>query len=361
MACSITAQPYYFRHFQVENGLSNNSVFCTAQDKNGFVWFGTKDGLNRFDGYRFKTFNINSDDESSLERDLILSLATDQGGNLWVGTQKGLYRFDAEKERLVPFIDTLYNINDVHIDGENGLWFISAVTVCNYNFQTKKLTTLPPNQYFNATSLFEINGTLWVSSSDGYLHKVDIKTKRFISYDLFAHSSSPASRWIEKIYPASDNAIFVGTSSQGIKQFDIKSGKYRDLLTYNPDRTSIYVRDVIRVSKQEFWFATESGIFILNTATQKFTNLKKKYLDPYSLSDNAIYTLHKDNEGGIWAGTYFGGVNYFPKQFSSFQKYFPDYTKNSISGSAVREICEDNNLNQQALQPVLRIQIFMDY
>jgi signal transduction histidine kinase/ligand-binding sensor domain-containing protein len=345
VTCHVYAQPYYFRHFQVESGLSNNSVFCTAQDKNGFVWFGTKDGLNRFDGYRFKTFNINADDESSLERDLILSLATDHNGTLWVGTQKGLYRFDAEKEKLTPFIDTLYNINDVYIDAENQLWFISAITICNYNFQTRKLTTLPPDQYFPATSIFALNGILFASSANGFLHKIDITTKRFKSYDVFSHSPNPASKWIEKIYPGNGHSVFIGTSSQGIKQFNIESGSYEDLLTYNPDKTSVFVRDIIKVSEQEYWFATESGIFIFNTATQKFTNLKKKYLDPYSLSDNAVYTLHKDNEGGIWAGTYFGGVNYFPKQFSSFQKYFPDYTKNSISGSAIREICEDNSGN----------------
>jgi signal transduction histidine kinase/ligand-binding sensor domain-containing protein len=345
VAGSVNAQPYYFRHFQVESGLSNNSVFCSAQDKNGFVWFGTKDGLNRFDGYRFKTFNINADDESSLERDLILSIATDQNGTLWVGTQKGLYRFDANKERLVPFIDTLYNINDVYIDSKNQLWFISALAVYHYNFNTKQLIRVAREENFAATSLFELNRTLWVSSHDGFLYKLDLETKRSTSYDVFAHSPSPSSRWIEKIFPGDNGSIFIGTSSQGIKQFDIASEIYQDLLSYNPDKTSIFVRDIIKVAEQEFWFATESGIFILNAATNKFTNLKKKYLDPYSLSDNAVYTLHKDHEGGIWAGTYFGGVNYFPRQFSSFQKYFPDYSKNSISGSAVREICEDNNGN----------------
>ena len=81
--------------------------------------------------------------------------------------------------------------------------------------------------------------------------------------------------------------------------------------------------------------------FYIKQDTGKFINLKKKFLDPYSLSDNAVYTLHKDNEGGIWAGTYFGGINYYPKQYFSFQKFFPDYSENSISGSAVREICED--------------------
>ena len=122
---SVTnAQPYYFRHYEVENGLSNNTVFCSIQDKDGFLWFGTKDGLNRFDGYRFKIFNIANTNESSLSRDLISALAIDNKGVLWVGSQKGLYKFDAQKESLVPFIDSLPDINDIIIDKRVQLSFI---------------------------------------------------------------------------------------------------------------------------------------------------------------------------------------------------------------------------------------------
>src|SRR5215207_7716897 len=110
---TVQGQQHYFRHYQVENGLSNNTVFCSMQDQNGFMWFGTKDGLNRFDGYRFKAFNIHNEDESSLTRDVISALAIDKKGVLWVGSEKGLYWFDAQYERLVPFIDTLHYIYDI--------------------------------------------------------------------------------------------------------------------------------------------------------------------------------------------------------------------------------------------------------
>lgn len=182
---------------------------------------------------------------------------------------------------------------------------------------------------------------MWFSTADGYLQELNPAAQNFRRYNVFAHSPAAASRRIEKIQAGKENSIFIGTSSQGIKQFSVAQSDYKDLLIYNPDRTTVFVRDILPVTGNEVWFATESGIFILNTDTKKFTNLKKKYLDPYSLSDNAVYMLYKDSEGGIWSGTYFGGLNYFPKQYASFQKFFPDYTKNSISGSAVREICQD--------------------
>lgn len=216
---NASTQPYYFRHYEVENGLSNNTVFCSIQDKNGFMWFGTKDGLNRFDGYRFKTFNIANADESSLSRDLISALANDSKGTLWVGSQKGLYQFDAQNERLVPFIDSLKDINDICFDTRGQLWFISAQTVCRYNFEEKELIRFPAHQFFSASSLCESeDGTMWFSSIDGYLHRFNANNATFTRYNLFVHSSNVSSPWIEKIIADKNGSIFIGTPSYGIKQ-----------------------------------------------------------------------------------------------------------------------------------------------
>ncbi len=338
------AQPYYFRHYQVENGLSNSTVFCSIQDKDGFMWFGTKEGLNRFDGYHFKLFTTD-DKERPLYPDFIFSLFADSKGKLWVGSQKGLYWFDAHNERLVRFAGTTPDITDVNAiqeDAAGKLWFISRQDVCYYNFTTQQLKQFPAENFFNATSLCRgSDGTMWFSTVDGFLHRFDTAAGSFKSYNVFAHSPRPASYWIQKIKPAPGGTIYAGTTSQGVKQFYPADGSYRDILTYNPDKTTVFVRDILDNGNNEYWFGTESGIFILQTNTGQFRNLKKKFLDPYSLSDNAIYTLCKDSEGSVWAGTYFGGLNYYPKQYATFKKYFPDNSGSSISGSAVREICED--------------------
>src|ERR1700742_5073123 len=88
------AQPYYFNHYQVESGLSNNSVECSIQDDDGFLWFGTINGLNRFDGYSFKTFYNDPGDSTSIGSNFIRCLYNDSHGTIWVGTNKGVYTFD---------------------------------------------------------------------------------------------------------------------------------------------------------------------------------------------------------------------------------------------------------------------------
>lgn len=342
---TLHSQSYYFRHWQVENGLSNNAVICCLQDKKGFMWLGTKDGLDRFDGYTFKIFRRDPNDSSSIGSNFIHCLFEDLHGVLWVGTEKGLYRHNDSTESFIILPGTAEGqIRDIQMDGKGNLWFISGLSLFKYNETSKKLDYYDIGHYFEATSLCTTSdGALWVSTTTGRLKKYNPAGNSFTDYNLFGHSPPTPNTWIERIYATSQDAILAGTAVHGAKLFNIRTSSYKDILTYNPDRTAIFARNFVQTAENEFWIATESGIYIYNTATRKTVNLRKKYNDPYSISDNAVYTFCKDKEGGIWAGTYFGGINYYPKQYSSFKKYFPKSGENSLSGYVVREIHQDRS------------------
>ncbi len=338
----LFGQSYYFRNYQVESGLSHNSVICTLQDKQGFLWFGTKDGLNRFDGYTFKVFRSDAEDTSSIGSNFIQTLYESRG-KLWVGTDKGLYEYEEKTEKFSLLkITTNSYIRDITEDKRGNLWFISGFTLYRYNESKQVLQSYETNKYFLATSLCTTpDGTLWVSSTEGTLNKYDAAHDSFIGVDVFEHSKPAATNWIETIYPTNAGSILVGTQSQGFKLFEPALTSYKDILTCDADSSSLFVRDFVQGNEDEFWVATEAGVYLYHLERGIITNLKKSYNNPYAISDNAIYTLHKDREGGIWAGTYFGGVNYYPKQYTPFEKFFPKIGENSISGNAVREICED--------------------
>lgn len=347
-AGGVCAQAYYFRHYQVENGLSNNAVICCLQDKRGFMWFGTKDGLNRFDGYSFKIFRHDPQDTGSIGSNFIHSLFEDRNGTLWVGTENGLYSYDPATESF-RLLETAPKgqIRAIQADNRGNIWFVAGFSLFRYHAASHQLQYFSTDSFFEATSLcLSADGNIWVSTSDGHLQQYDAGNGRFTAFDMFSHSKQPASRWIEKIYSTSDGDIVVGTSNQGVKLFNITPGTYSDILTYNDDHTEIFVRNFLQTGDHEYWIATETGIFIYNTLTGKAQNLRKMYNDPYSISDNAVYTFCRDKEGGIWAGTYFGGINYHPQQYTPFRKYFPKTGENSLSGNVVREIHADkyNNL-----------------
>ncbi|WP_158828603.1 hybrid sensor histidine kinase/response regulator transcription factor [Mucilaginibacter lacusdianchii] len=340
------AQPYYFKHYQVENGLSNNTVHCILQDRRGFLWMGTKDGLNCFDGYTFRVFRHNPKDKNSIEDNIVHTLSLDQKGGLWVGTDKGLDKYDFDKETFVHIkTATGKQVASIAHDAQNNTWFTLGTSLMMFD-KRGKLTDYSPYQHFEATSIAYANNSIWVSTAAGTIERLKSRQPYFTSYNLFSHSKWVASNHIETIYSAGNKKILVGTTNQGAKEFNCVDGTYKDLLTYKEDHTEIYVRNFLKVSNQKVWIATESGIYIYNTQTGSFTHLKKSYNDPYSLSDNAIYALYKDKEGGVWAGTYFGGLNYYSQQYSIFNKFYPGSDdENSLKGNVVREICKDSHGN----------------
>ncbi|MCD8742252.1 ATP-binding protein [Mucilaginibacter roseus] len=339
------AQSYYFTHYQVEQGLSNNAVICSIMDSRGFMWFGTKDGLNRFDGYTFKTFRNDPNDKNTLGSNFISTLYEDDQGILWVGTENGLYRYDGESEHFI-FINGIQQqaIESVIKQGSY-LWIVSGQSLFRYNIADHSVASYREN--FAATYVCKsYEGDIWVSTADGYLQRYNPGNNTFTPFKALSNlNNRSVSNWIENITSDGPGRLLIGASNQGVKIFNTITHKSADLVTRNENGTDIFARNFLRVSSDELWIATESGIFIYHDKTNKLVNLRKQYNNPYSLADNAVYTLFKDTEGGIWAGTYFGGVNYYQPRYTFFEKFFPRIGENSISGNAVREICRDYDGN----------------
>jgi ligand-binding sensor domain-containing protein/AraC-like DNA-binding protein len=340
---NASGQSYDFRHYQVEQGLSYNTVYSILQDSRGFMWFATKDGLNRFDGYNFKIFRNDPSDRNSIGSNLILCLFEDASRTLWVGTSKGLYQYNDSLQRfkLISFTRNKYII-DIKGDAKGNIYLLLDGQVFRYNQHNNSSERFPAKQDFRVSSmLFDDQQRLWLCTSEGYLKQYVPDGKSFNSYNLFGHSKSVTSNWIDRIYLTKNNSILVGTSHQGVKLFDLTTLDYKDILTSNADSTAVFAKNFMHYEGDTYWFATESGVFVYNLKTGSYTQLKKDPNNPYAISDNAVYNFAKDKEGGVWVGTYFGGLNYYPKPFTSFEKYFHGSRQYPISGNAVREITAD--------------------
>ncbi|GEP96707.1 ligand-binding sensor domain-containing protein [Chitinophaga cymbidii] len=338
----VYGQPFYFRHYQVEDGLANNTVFTVFQDTRGFMWFGTKEGLNRFDGITFKAFNMPQDNRREA-REFVYSIDEGMNGRLWVGTRKGLYRFDQQKETLSLLRPTRNTeILEVLSNGEGKIWFTSNLQLYCFDERTQRTRLYDfrngKRRMISAICIAPDN-TVWACSSDGCLFKYNAAKDNFDT----ACTPSEAGDNLKEISTIScspDGGILIGTI-RGLTHFDPVSKTFRPLLGQPLGDKPVYVRDILFISEDEYWIASESGIYSCNLKSNHPIHLVKEASNPYSISDNAVYKLYKDNEGGIWCGTYFGGINYFHNRHSTFKKYFPGSSARSLSGNAVRELCAD--------------------
>ncbi|WDF56691.1 hybrid sensor histidine kinase/response regulator transcription factor [Mucilaginibacter sp. KACC 22063] len=330
-------QPYYFKHYTTENGLSHNTVLSVLQDKKGFIWMGTKTGLNRFDGFSFKSFKNKNEEFGTIGDDQIHSMCQDSAGNLWLGTGRGIYKFDPQKETFEELVIRPHkDVHSIITDGGHTIWFISAANIWSYNLISKKLQELP----LKASCLaIDNHAKLWIGTDEGTIEQFDPVTNHIIQYQAINKQLPLHKRNIYKILPLNNNQILIGTVNQGLIKLDISSHTTTALLN-NKGKTEIYVRDILVDNDNNYWVATESGVYIYDPKTNQAVNLRKTGSDPYAINDNAIYALCKDKNGGIWIGSYFGGVNYYAVQNSRFRKYYRNNAAAPLAGNAVSSIVE---------------------
>lgn len=351
-----TGTRYYFKNLDIKNGLSQNTVNAILQDRLGFMWFGTKDGLNRYDGLTLRQFKSAHDDPNSIGSNFITALYEDAERHIWVGTDAGLYLYYPEKESFKRFkIPDSHNKEIRHTvsmigGGKDGrIWIaIESQGLFCYDPRSRKLTNYRLSNVGTVSTnvnCFNIdhNGTMWIGFyGDGlYFSKDNLRSiQPYISSDgneVFKNDI------VSKIINGSYNHLYIGSVKGGLKELNLTSGKARNLLLTDENKESVYVRDIISFSDIELWVGTESGVFIYNLRYGTYAHLKSSAHDDYSLSDNAVYSLYKDKEEGMWIGSYFGGVNYSPKQYTYFEKYYPLSQENGLHGKRVREFCQDSD------------------
>ena len=188
---------------------------------------------------------------------------------------------------------------------------------------------------------FDVENVCWIDVHDGNLYYSKDQLKTLTPVRLQDGSKPLEGIYSCKMLAGPYNCLYVGTVT-GLKEVNLTNKTMRDLLSKDAPGGNVYVREMSFYSDDELWVGTESGVFIYNLRTDKFIQLQSTNGDAYSISDNAIYVICKDREGGMWIGSYFGGVNYFPRQYSFFNKVYPNTEKTEV-GKRVREFCADKD------------------
>lgn len=348
-------QKQYFKNLNVEDGLSHNTVFSILQDSQGFMWFGTKDGLNRFDGSRFKIFKNDPQNPQSIGSNTVQSLYEDRQGKIWAGTNQGVYLYDPETERF-SFFDARDQdgnrvwgqILEIQEDNNHQVWIASSSSgLYRYGPKSNTLTHFyhdpqkPGSLASGSVSSMTIDNknNIWVGILGGGIQKFIAANESFDKYD--SPQADLGKDLILDLFDH-DQELLIGTKNGGLKKLLKSTGSVENVLEKDKENNTLFIRDMAKLNANELWICTELGIYIYNTMTNAYRHVSQNPNDPYSIADNAVYSIFKDREGGVWIGSYFGGVDYLPNHQTVFEKYYPINGSNSILGKRVREFAEDD-------------------
>ncbi len=355
-----------FRSLTGKDGLSQSTVNCILQSKNGFIWFGTGGGLNRYDGYEFEVYKHHPDDNFTLGNNVITALHEDQKGILWVGTRSGgLAKFDPLKSRFDRLGGKSHegdkgNIADIEEDTDGNIWVgyvQNSLQKISKNGRTtiyKNLKTKngEPLDYNILCLKIDTKGKLWIGTLSGAFI-FDPKTQEVQRFEPAQNAL------INFIQQAQDGKLWIGTDGEGLIEYYPENQK---LIRYTRNNSGISHNGILSMYQTDtgqFWIGTRGGgLNFFDPENQTFTHYTRQPNMVGSLNSNVITALYEDNEQNIWIGTQGGGVNVLYKETTVFRNYMEEI---SLPDRNERDIFASNSVMSFALETDNRLWVGTDW
>jgi len=351
---AFQTDPYLkFDHLTTKDGLSNNKILTFFQDRNGYIWIGTSDGLNKYDAYDFEIFRHAPDDSLSISGNLITSITEDIFGDLWIGTRNGLNKYDPDKNGFQRFYHNDNDHNTLSDDfiralygDENGILWIetSDGTLHKYDISSDSLATYKHrkpkmiNTYFYHQIFEDKDGYLWLGGREMGIYKFDPESCSF--YEIMADPEDPAKKRDCDVatYHIDSSGTFWISGLDGLYTFDEDKEEFTKLL-----HSSTY--SVQEQKDGKLWFGTGSGLFEYNKSTNTFTKHIHSENNPKSLIADHVNTLMIDFSGNIWAGTNEGVSIHSPSKNKFSSVYHISGNENTPVSDYITTLLQDKNGN----------------
>jgi signal transduction histidine kinase/ligand-binding sensor domain-containing protein/DNA-binding response OmpR family regulator len=344
------AQKIFFRHYTVTDGLCANTIWDIEQDDQGYMWFGTKYGLSRFDGYNFKSFQHQKGVPGSLGNNFIRKIFKYDEQTFWIGTDEGIYVFNLETEKFTRFepLQQLF-INDIIRTKNGDIWiatkekgvfcFLPKSKKLNH-YSTSTATKISSNEV--SKLLQDEAGRIWIGTYGSGIDVLNPVSNQIKSYTSSSAGAKLSSNVILDLYKDTNGDVWIGTMAGGLNLWNKRSDTFTIYQKSAGNSISDnIVRSIYEPKPGYICLGTEKGLNIFDRKNNRFTVYQNKNNDPFSINDDAVYHIFQDKEGGMWVGTYFGGLNYYHEGSSGFEFYYPSGVKNSLSGNAVSAFLED--------------------
>ena len=361
---SIIAQDIKFEYITPDDGLSQSSVGCILQDKSGFMWFGTMNGLNKFDGHKFVKYYHNPADSTSIAGDQIDCLFEDSHGELWIGSDGGLSLYNRDLDVFKSYRHNEKNPNSIsghraycfYEDSKGRYWVGTMGDGLNlFNGKDNKFTRFVHSENDSNSlsnndirSIIEDNeGNILIATMGGGLNLLNPETK---SITRFKHKENdPKSISHNEVFSLTKDkhgTIWIGTLGGGLCRMNVSgSGKYF-FDTFKPVSDDVHRNNILTLyadQKDGLWIGTENGgLDYFNIWNKTFVNYRVDENNPNSLNNNSVHAVREDKTGNLWIGTYTGGVNVIKKNKKKLYTYakIPG-NPNSLSYNAASCFFED--------------------
>lgn len=348
---TLSASPYFsFKKYQVEDGLSHNTVWCALQDSYGFIWLGTSDGLNRYDGSGNKVYRNALNNKFSLENNFVEALIeVDQ--DIWVGTNAGIYIYDRATDSFSYFDKTtrygVYISSEIKkiIKTQNGLLWIATLGQGFFIYDPK--TEVLTQNSVQTSFVWDIcqssdQKKIYISSLQEGLLCFDENGKFLQSYEISLEKTSSDSYKVNCIRNIGGD-IWIGVGSNLLSRLDEETGVIENHsgAAFNFGT----IRCLLEYAENELLVGTDNGLYLFDRSTNTFQRVDNP-ADPRSLSDQTINGMMWDAENALWVLTSLGGANYMSKQTKRFDYYSPAYLSGvSGAGEVVAPFCENKEGN----------------
>lgn len=352
LAFTANGQSIFSTIYNMDNGLSNNRVNAIIQDKNGFMWFGTDDGLCRFDGIRFKTYRLSDyigEDGSSY----ITNLFIDSKELMWIGTNNGITLFDYTDKKFRAFntitadsIKITSPIQDIIEDKDGNVWIgTDGQGVFKFNLNEKQRLTsfnYSGNKNVQRRTIFTIcedsKNNIWFGTYSDGLYRYNKKSGKITQYKSNGGENCLSDNTIHKIYEDSHGNLWIGTFQNGLDKFDYETETFRNYKDNSTDNLLYHIHDITEFSPGNLLVASDNGVCYFTTDDMKIKRADDSSIKFRFSPEKFIYSIFIDKEQSLWLGSYFAGIQFFSPYQSNF-KYFK-CTENG-SGKVVNCIARD--------------------
>lgn len=342
-AIGATAQEeYYIKNFGKTDDLRVRSKTCFAQ-VNGFMWIGTSNGVIVFDGYHAHLYPISDPDGMGGYFCRVTDIQVAPDNSIWVGTRRGLYLYNITTESLESFpvegLPKNPTIQQIRIDYKGRLFTLVDNRVYRVDVEKKTAKRVGDERIMPCCLTVGYDNKLWMGDNQGMLYCYDPLKKSIQTYTGVPKEQDRSGR-IVSITEMSDGSLALVTAFDGVYLFSKKTHTSKLLLSQDDEGATIMAHTSITPDGEALWIGTERGILIYHTNDGRMTSLRQTSKSVNSLSGNAVHSLFVDVERGVWAGTFFGGINRISFSPRNFSTYMPESEDGDVD--VVREMCEDS-------------------